>query len=155
MLSANFTYEEYEKSQTAVRNNIDNRIKDEAHRIAAQLLFENVVEKLYALFGDKLIITSGYRSPDLNEAIGGAKRSQHSKGQAIDIEVKGMSNYDLACWIRDNLDFDQLILEFYESGKPMSGWVHVSYVSPAQNRKSVLTALKTDAGTVYNTGLIA
>ena len=99
------------------------------------------------------IITSGYRSADLNYAIGGSNTSQHCKGQAVDIECPGTPNYDVAKWIEDNLEFDQLILEFYTPGIPDSGWVHVSYNSE-ENRKSVLTALKENGKTVYKPGLI-
>jgi len=153
-LSPNFTVDQYTKSDTATRKNINNDLKDPVHLASAKELFENVVENLYAHFGDKLIITSGYRSPDLNTAVGGSKRSQHSKGQAIDFEVAQMSNYKLASWCKEHFDFDQLILEFYQKGKPQSGWVHISYVSPESNRKSVLTALKEGKTTTYHTGLI-
>ena len=75
------------------------------------------------------------------------------KGQAVDIECPGTANYDVAKWIEENVDFDQLILEFYTPGIPDSGWVHVSYNS-AGNRKSILTAMKENGKTVYKPGLI-
>jgi zinc D-Ala-D-Ala carboxypeptidase len=153
-LSPNFTVDQYIKSDTATRKNIDNDITDLRHLNAAKALFINIVEKLYEVYGDKLIITSGYRSQDLNTAVGGSKKSQHSKGEAIDFEVAGVSNYELAKWCKENFDFDQLILEFYQRGKPQSGWVHISYVSPEKNRKSVLTALKEGKTTTYHSGLI-
>ena len=100
------------------------------------------------------MINSGYRGPDLNKAVGGSATSQHCKGQAVDIEVPGVANYDVAEWIKDNLDFDQVILEFYTPGIPDSGWVHVSYNNTGEQRKSVLTAMKENGKTVYKHGLI-
>ena len=150
-LSENFTLSEFTKSQTAERKGIDNTPGEE-HLEAAKHLFSNVVQKVRDNFG-VTVINSGYRGPELNEAIGGSERSQHCKGEAVDIECPGAANYDVAAWIQDNLDFDQLILEFYKPGIPDSGWVHVSYKSEG-NRKSVLTAMKEDGKTVYKAGLI-
>jgi zinc D-Ala-D-Ala carboxypeptidase len=151
-LSKNFTLTEFTKSQTALRMGIDNTPNEE-HLASARKLFENVVQAVRENFGPT-VINSGYRGPKLNEAIGGSSRSQHCKGEAVDIEVPGVSNYEVAKYIRDNLDFDQLILEFYTPGIPDSGWVHVSYKSEG-NRKQVLTALKEDGKTVYKPKLIA
>ena len=150
-LSKNFTLAEFTKSQTATRRGIDNTPEGE-HLEAAKELFENVVQAVRDKFG-LTVINSGYRGPELNEAVGGSAKSQHCKGEAVDIECPGNSNYDVAKWIEDNLDFDQLILEFYTPGIPDSGWVHVSY-KPEGNRKSVLTAMREDGKTVYKTGLI-
>jgi len=150
-LSKNFTLSEFTKSQTALRQGIDNTPQGE-HLDAAKELFENVVQPVRDHFG-VTVINSGYRGPELNEAVGGSSKSQHCKGQAADIECPGTSNYEVAKWIEDNLDFDQLILEFYTPGIPDSGWVHVSYKTEG-NRKSVLTAMKEDGKTVYKTGLI-
>ena len=150
-LSQNFTLQEYIKSQTALRQGIDN-MPNEQHLEKAKLLFENVVQPVRDNFG-VTVINSGYRGPELNEAVGGSDKSQHCKGEAVDIEWPGVPNYDVAKWIHDNLDFDQLILEFYTPGIPDSGWVHVSYKEDA-NRKSVLTAMKEDGKTVYKAGLI-
>ena len=150
-LSQNFTLQEYIKSQTALRQGIDN-MPNEQHLEKAKLLFENVVQPVRDNFG-VTVINSGYRGPELNEAVGGSDKSQHCKGEAVDIECPGVPNYDVAKWIHDNLDFDQLILEFYTPGIPDSGWVHVSYKEDA-NRKSVLTAMKEDGKTVYKSGLI-
>jgi len=91
----------------------------------------------------------------LNEAVGGSSKSQHCKGEAVDIEVPGVANYDIAKWIEDNLEYDQLILEFYTPGIPDSGWVHVSYRDDGENRGQSLTAMKEDGKTVYKPGLIA
>ena len=150
-LSQNFTIQEYIKSQTALRQGIDNTPTEE-HMGNATALFRNVVQKVRDQFG-VTVINSGYRGEALNKAVGGSSRSQHCKGEAVDIECPGTPNYDVAKWIEDNLDFDQLILEFYTPGIPDSGWVHVSYKSEG-NRKSVLTAMKENGKTVYKPGLI-
>ena len=150
-LSKNFTLQEFTKSQTAERRDIDNT-PVEGHIENAKVLFENVVQKVRDNFG-VTIINSGYRSGDLNYAVGGSNTSQHCKGQAVDIECPGIPTYDVAKWIEDNLDFDQLILEFYTPGIPDSGWVHVSYNSE-DNRKQSLTATKENGKTIYKPGLI-
>ena len=150
-LSENFSLQEYTKSQTATRQGLDNT-PNEDHMASAKLLFENVVQKVRDHFG-VTVINSGYRGPALNTAVGGSSNSQHCKGEAVDIECPGTGNYDVAKWIEDNLDFDQLILEFYTPGIPDSGWVHVSYKSEG-NRKQSLTAMKEDGKTVYKSELI-
>ena len=150
-LSKNFTLKEFTKSQTAERRDIDNTPNDE-HLENAEFLFGNVVQKVRDNFGPTTI-NSGYRGPELNEAVGGSSKSQHCHGQAADIEVPGVSNYEVAKWITQNCDFDQVILEFYTPGIPDSGWVHVSYKKEG-NRKYILTAMKEDGKTVYKVGLI-
>jgi hypothetical protein len=150
-LSENFTLAEYTKSQTASRKGIDNTPGDE-HLESARALFENVAQKVRDHFGPT-IITSGYRSPALNEAIGGSPTSQHSKGEAVDLEVPGVATAEVAQWISDNLDYDQLILEFYTPGETNSGWVHVSYKADGSNRKEDLTAARVDGKTQYSHGL--
>ena len=150
-LSKNFTLQEFTKSQIAERKGIDN-IPGEIHLERAKELFENIVQKVRDNFG-VTIINSGYRSGDLNYAIGGSNTSQHCKGQAVDIECPGTPNYDVAKWIEDNLDFDQLILEFYTPGIPDSGWIHVSYKTE-DNRNASLTAMKENGKTDYKPGLI-
>jgi len=152
-LSKNFTLQEFTKSQTALRMGIDNTPNEE-HMEAAEFLFANVVQKVRDNFGPT-VINSGYRGPALNEAVGGSSRSQHCKGQAVDIECPGVPNADVAQWIVDNLEFDQVILEFYTPGIPDSGWVHVSYNNNGENRRSILTAVKENGKTVYKQGLIA
>jgi len=149
-LSENFTLQEFTKSQTAERRGIDNT-PVEGHLENAKALFENVVQPVRDNFG-VTVINSGYRSGDLNYAIGGSNTSQHCKGQAVDIECPGTPNYDVAKWIEDNLDFDQLILEFYTPGIPDSGWIHVSYKTE-DNRNASLTAMKENGKTVYKPGL--
>jgi zinc D-Ala-D-Ala carboxypeptidase len=150
-LSKNFSLQEFTKSQTATRQGLDNTPNDE-HLASATALFENVVQKVRDNFG-VTVINSGYRGPALNTAVGGSSNSQHCKGEAVDIECPGTGNYDVAKWIESNLDFDQLILEFYTPGIPDSGWVHVSYKTEG-NRKQSLTAMKEDGKTVYKPELI-
>jgi zinc D-Ala-D-Ala carboxypeptidase len=150
-LSENFSLQEYTKSQTATRQGLDNTPGEE-HMASAEALFQNVVQAVRDNFG-VTVINSGYRGPALNEAVGGSSNSQHCKGEAVDIECPGTGNYDVAKWIEENLDYDQLILEFYTPGIPDSGWVHVSYKTEG-NRKQSLTAMKEDGKTVYKPDLI-
>lgn len=150
-LSKNFTLQEFTKSQTALRLGLDNTPEGE-HLEAAQALFENVVQPVRDHFGPT-IINSGYRGPDLNAAVGGSATSQHCKGEAADIEVPGVANKDLAEWISDNLDYDQLILEFYDPDIPDAGWVHVSYKADGTNRNQDLTAMRVDGKVQYSQGL--
>lgn len=149
-LSKNFTLKEFSKSMTATRLGIDNTPEDE-HLENAKLLFEKVVQPVRERFGITRI-SSGYRGPELNKAIGGSTKSQHCKGQAVDFECDGTDNLEVAKWIRDFLDYDQLISEFYEEGDPTSGWIHVSYNSEG-NRKSTLTAQRVDGKVQYSVGL--
>ena len=152
-LSENFTLKEFTKSTTARRNDIDNTPRAE-HLDNAVALFVNVVQKVRNHFG-RTVINSGYRSPELNEKVGGSSKSQHCHGQAADIECPGYSNYEVAKWIEDSLEYDQLILEFYTPGIPDSGWVHVSYVNDRfGNRRKSLTAMKVNGKTEYKLGLI-
>lgn len=150
-LSENFTLREYLKSQTAERRGIDNT-PSQAHLDNAFTLFQRVVQPVRDHFGPT-IVTSGYRSPALNAAIGGSPRSQHQMGQAVDIEVPGVPTAEVAQWIADNLTFDQLILEFYNPKDINSGWVHVSYVLVGGNRGEVLTASRINGVTEYSWGL--
>ena len=101
-LSKNFTLQEYTKSQTALRQGIDNDCSD-IHRHYAKLLFRNVVQPVRDNFG-VTVVNSGYRSPALNKAIGGSATSQHCKGQAVDIECPGVSNFDVAKYIEQKPD---------------------------------------------------
>lgn len=137
-LSPHFTLDEFTRSATARRLNIDNT-PGEAEIAAMRRLCAKVLEPVRQHFGGKAVrVTSGYRCPALNKAVGSSWKSQHRKGEAVDFEIPGVSNYDVARWIRDNLEFDQLILENYVRGDPNSGWVHVSYRDD-RARKSVLT----------------
>lgn len=145
-LSKNFSLAEMVKSQTAERKGIPNEPNDE-HVYAMTLLAENILQPVRDEFGS-FIVSSGYRSPELCVAIGSNIHSQHAKGEAADFEVAGMDNYDLALWIEQNLEFDQLILECYTGGN--TGWIHCSYV-PEGNRKETLTYDKANG---YRHGLI-
>ena len=152
-LSNNFSLKEMTKSQTATRRGIDNDPGEE-EQANLQQLCEQVLQKVRDHFGKPVTVTSGYRSPELNEAIGGSTTSDHCKGMAADIEIAGVPNHKLAEWIKDNCEFRQLILEFYTPGIPDSGWVHVSY-DYEENLKKVMTAMKENGRTVYKVGLIA
>lgn len=135
-LSEHFSLEELIKSSAGSRYGIDNTPSPD---IIANLrnLCIHVLEKVRLNYNKPVIINSGYRCPALNKVIGGAKNSQHMTGQAADIEVPGIDNKFLFNWIRDNLQFDQLILEYYKDGIPDSGWVHVSWNSNT-NRRQIL-----------------
>ncbi len=112
-------------------------------------LAENIFEPLRSYVGGPIKINSFYRSPDLNKAIGGSSKSQHCNGQAIDIDdtFGRMSNAEMYEFIKENLDFDQMIWEFGNDSNP--NWVHVSYVSPQQNRNRCLKAYKEEGKTKY------
>jgi len=155
-LSPNFDLSEFTKSDYAIRNSINNTPTDDIVK-KLELLCVFVLESVREKFGKPVKINSGYRGSALNKAIGGSESSQHCKGEAADIEIIGMDNRQLAKWIMFYLDFDQLILEFYDEKEkdPNSGWVHVSYVSKDKNRKSVLTAYKDIEGkTKYKEGIV-
>ena len=154
-LSANFTLKELTKSDTATRLGIDNT-PDEAVIESLRLLCENILQPVRDHFGKPVKISSGYRSPELNSspAVGGSKTSDHCKGQAVDFEIDGLSNPDVAQWIMDNLTYSQLILEFYVQGEPNSGWIHCSY-NPEKLIKQELTAVKVAGKTQYLNGLQA
>ena len=126
------------KSQTATRQGISNS-PTAAHVDSLEALCREVLEPVREQFKRPIKITSGYRSKALCKAIGSKPTSQHAKGQAADFEIRTIPNYDVACWIRDNLEFDQLILEFYDGVDPNSGWIHVSYRADGKNRKQCLT----------------
>jgi hypothetical protein len=152
-LSANFTLKELTKSDTATRLGIDNT-PDDATIENLKLLCEMVLQPVREHFGKSVTVNSGYRSPESNAVVGGSKTSDHCKGQAADIEIDGLPNPELAQWIMDNLDYTQLILEFYTQGQPNSGWVHVSY-DPNNLKKQELTAVKVAGKTTYLNGLQA
>ena len=123
-LTDHFSLEEMCKSDTALRNGVDNTPVDE--QIIANLsgVCRHILEEVRSNYDVAFTPTSGYRCSALNKMIGGSQTSQHSKGQAADFEVPTIDNFDLATWIVENLTFDQVILEYYTSGEPNSGWVH-------------------------------
>ncbi len=150
-LSEHFTFGELIRSETAERKGIDNSPPEKLINMLTDLC-ENILEPVRKHFGQPYRPNSGYRSPELNEEIGGSPISQHCKAEAVDIEIAGVNNYDLAVWIRDNLKYDQVILECYHSGIPNSGWVHVSFTNNEdKNRMRTLSY----SNRTYIEGLIA
>jgi uncharacterized protein YcbK (DUF882 family) len=133
MLSDHFSLAEFTKSQTAIRKGIKNDPNDAAIE-NMRLLCENILEPVRQHYDIPFTLNSGFRCLALNEAVGSSSRSQHVTGQAADFEVPTIANKDLAHWIMDNLDYDQVLLEFYKEGDPSSGWVHCSYDN-GNNRK--------------------
>ena len=152
-LTKNFTFSEMVKSETALRHGMDNT-PGEAEIENLKQLAEKVLQPVRDAYGKGVKVNSGYRHPEVNAKVGGSKTSDHCKGQAADIEIPGVANADLAKWITENLDFTQVILEFYTPGIPDSGWVHVSY-DPENLKKQILTATKQNGKTVYLNGLVA
>lgn len=145
-LSRNFTLQELIKSDTAIRKGIDNNPNaDQVEKL--KLLCENILQPVRDHFG-RVTVTSCYRSPELCVAIGSSLTSQHTKAEAVDFEVIGTDNAEVFDWIKDNLEYDQMILEFYTPGEPNSGWVHCSYVSDSP-RKQLLRAYREDGKVKY------
>jgi|TARA_R110000803_G_scaffold72172_1_gene135726 hypothetical protein len=136
-LSEHFTLTECCRSETAMRKGIDNNATGEELENLKRVL-ENVIEPVRVHYGVPFTLNSGYRCQELNTAIGSNSNSQHCKGQAIDFEIPSIDNDEVARWVMDNLDYDQLILEFYDGIDPNSGWIHVSYVSAEENRNESL-----------------
>lgn len=136
-LSPHFTLGELIHSNEAISRGIDNMPpNDVIERL--KIVCCRILEPVRDHFQRSFTPSSGYRCAELNEAIRGSKTSQHMRGEAVDFEVPGISNYELAEWISTNLIYDQLILEFYTPGVPNSGWVHCSIVS-GKNRMQCLT----------------
>ena len=141
-LSGHFSLKELTQSQTALRKGIDNTPTPE-HIEGLTALCVQVLEPTRRHFGKPMVITSGFRSEALCEAIGSKKTSQHAKGMAADFEMFGEDNKTLAKYIKSNLIFDQLILEFYNSTDPNSGWVHCSYDKNNNRKQSLIYDGKT------------
>ena len=152
-LTKNFTLHEMTKSETALRHDLDNTPSQEVIS-NLQALAANVLQPIRDHYGKGVKVSSGFRHPEVNARVGGSRTSDHCRGMAADIEIPGVSNAELAEWIKANLPFTQVILEFYTQGIPDSGWVHVSY-DPANLKKQALTAVKQDGKTVYLSGLMA
>ena len=146
-LTANFSLLELTKSQTAERKGIDNTPGTE-HQENLKSLCTHVLQPVRDHFSRVVTISSGYRSPELCAAIGSKSTSQHAKGEAADFEIFGVSNKELADWIHYNVNYDQLILEYWNELDPNSGWVHCSY-SQNQKRRQYLRAYKEDGKTKY------
>tara|TARA_R100001129_G_scaffold9640_1_gene6641 strand:+ start:554 stop:1009 length:456 start_codon:yes stop_codon:yes gene_type:complete len=148
MISKHISYKESTRSTTALRLGIDNEPNKEQLE-NMKLVANNVFEPLRVFINGPIKVNSFFRSPDLNKAIGGSTRSQHCKGQAIDIDdtYGKATNAEMYWWIKENLDFDQMIWEFGNNDNP--DWVHVSYVSPNKNRNRCLKAYREDGKTKY------
>ena len=135
-LSKNFTLSELTQSQAATRLGLDNTPTPQVITNLTNLV-KNVLQPLRELAGVPIVISSGYRSPGVNSAIGGAKNSEHMTGCAADFTIPGKTNKETAQLIINNFVFNQLILEFYRDDNPYHGWVHCSY-STSGNKKEVL-----------------
>jgi zinc D-Ala-D-Ala carboxypeptidase len=144
-ITEHFSMRELTYSQTAIKNGIPNIPKDPQVAENLKTLCEKVLEPLREGMKCPIKISSGYRSPELNKLIGGAKASQHNVGQAVDIDLDG-KNAEVFEYIANNLDFDQMIWEFGDDKNP--DWVHVSY-NAAGNRKQLLKAVKSGGKTQY------
>jgi hypothetical protein len=149
-LSKHLSLAEVTRSESAKRRGISNMPTPE-HIENFKLLAENIFEPIRNHFGKPIFISSGYRSEALNRVVGGARSSQHCKGEAIDIDMdgnaNGVTNKMVFDYIKDNLNFDQLIWEFGTASNP--DWVHVSYNSDGKQRKQILRAVKSGRGTSY------
>jgi len=148
MISKHISYKEATHSATATRRDLDNTPNDEQLKRMKEVA-EKLFEPLRRWVGGPIKINSFFRGLPLNTAIGGAKSSQHMKGQAIDIDdtFGHKTNAEMYHYIKDNLDFDQMIWEFGDDDNP--DWVHVSYVSPEENRNRCLRAHREDGKTKY------
>tara|TARA_R100001594_G_scaffold123442_1_gene159884 strand:+ start:411 stop:872 length:462 start_codon:yes stop_codon:yes gene_type:complete len=147
-ISKHVSYKEGVRSITALRLGLNNDPSD-THLQNMKLLSEKIFEPLRIYVGGPIKINSFYRGPELNKAIGGSSKSQHCHGQAMDIDdtYGVMSNATMYNWIKENLDFDQMIWEFGDDNNP--AWVHVSYVDPGSNRNRCLKAYREDGKTKY------
>ena len=147
-ISKNITYKEAVHSNTAKRMGIEN-IPNEDQIANMFTIAEMIFQPLRSFVGGPIKITSFFRSPKLNQAIGGSRSSQHCKGQAMDLDdVYGhKTNAEMFMYIRENLDFDQLIWEFGDEENP--NWIHVSYVDKQKNRNRCLKAYKDNGKTKY------
>ena len=146
-LTKNFSLNELTKSQTAERKGIDNTPSTE-HQENLKRLCESILQRIRDHFGQVVSVSSGYRSVELCVAIGSSTGSQHARGEAADFEIFGVSNKELADWIDENLDYDQLILEYWNKSDPNSGWIHCSFTLNG-NRKQYLRAYKENGSTKY------
>jgi len=152
-LSPHFKLSEFTKSDTAIRKRIDNT-PGPLHAANLKKVCEKILEPVRNHFQRPVRINSGYRGPALNAAVGGSSKSQHCNGQAVDFEIDGLPNPELAKWVADNCEFDQIILEFYDPKEgPNSGWVHASYAEGA-NRRQIMTAMTVNGKTVYKPGFV-
>jgi zinc D-Ala-D-Ala carboxypeptidase len=147
-LSANLSLAEVTRSETAKRRGISNMPTPE-HIENFKKLAINIFQPIREHFGKPILISSGYRSAELNKAIGGSLSSQHCSGEAIDIDMDGtdITNAQIFHYIKDNLNFDQIIWEFGTDKNP--DWVHVSFAANRSQRKQMLVAKKVNGKTTY------
>lgn len=149
-LSKNLSLAEVTRSETAKRRGVSN-MPTEAHIANFKLLAEKVFQPIREHFAVPIHISSGYRSAALNKAVGGSATSQHCTGEAIDIDMdgsaSGVTNAQVFNYIKDKLEFDQLIWEFGTDKNP--DWVHVSYESTGKQRKQILKAVRANGKTSY------
>jgi hypothetical protein len=148
-LSTNLSLAEVTRSETAKRRGISNMPTPE-HIENFKKLAVNIFQPIREHFGKPILISSGYRSAELNKAIGGSLSSQHCSGEAIDIDMDGtdITNAQIFNYIKDNLNFDQMIWEFGTDANP--DWVHVSFAANRSQRKQMLVAKKANGKTVYS-----
>ena len=137
-LSKHFILEEMTRSMVAARKGINNTPGAGEIKNLGNVCYE-ILEPVRAHFDKAIMISSGYRSEALCEAIGSKKTSQHASGCAVDFEINGIPNIKVAYWLTNNVDFDQCILEFYKPDDGQAGWIHVSYNEKGSNRKQILT----------------
>ena len=147
-LSTNLSLAEVTRSETAKRRGISNMPTSE-HIENFKKLAINIFQPIREHFGKPIFISSGYRSAELNKAIGGSLSSQHSSGEAIDIDMDGtdITNAQIFNYIKENLNFDQMIWEFGTDANP--DWVHVSFAANRSQRKQILVAKKVNGKTTY------
>ena len=148
MISENISFKEGTFSATATRLGLPNAPGKE-HLVNMQVLAKKIFQPLRVYVSGPIKINSFYRGPELNKAIGGSKKSQHCKGQAMDIDdVFGhKTNAQMYHWIKENLNYDQMIWEFGDEDNP--DWVHVSYVDADTNRNRCLKACRVNGKTTY------
>ena len=149
-LTANITLDELTKSQTAERKGINNNPNPkQIDNIKALAI--NILQPVRSHYDRPLIISSGFRCAQLCVEIGSSVNSQHvadDNAAAADFEIPGVDNRELALWIKSELEYDQLILEFYKDNEPTSGWIHCSY-STDHNRHESLRAMREDGKVIY------
>ena len=147
-ISKHISYHEGTYSRTGQRRNLDNTPNEEQLKCMKEVA-ENLFEPLRKWVGGPIKINSFFRGEPVNTAIGGSTRSQHMKGQAIDIDdtFKHKTNAEMYYYIKDNLDFDQMIWEFGDDDNP--NWLHISWVSHRPNRKKLTRAIKVKGKTKY------
>lgn len=140
-LTTNFTLKEMTHSDKAIELGIDNSLDPDNEKDAKIIrnltyICETVLEPARKHYNKWIKPNSGYRCKELNTAVGGSPASQHMKGEAVDFEIRDVANIDLAYWLSKHIkDFDQIILERYEKGKPSAGWVHMSNIKSANRNE--------------------